>query len=84
MSSLFCKLHQMTAESLFSLSCLHCAADGQVYTWGKSQRGRLGREAEEPTYEPKMILFEGMQTVMSLSTSHGITLLLTRVTAAAS
>ena len=58
--------------------------DGQVYTWGKSQRGRLGREAEGPTHEPKMILFEGMQTVLSVSAGHGITLLLTRVTATSS
>lgn len=59
-------------------------ADGQVYTWGKNQRGRLGREAEEATHEPNMILFEGMQTVLSVAASHGITLLLTRITAATS
>jgi hypothetical protein len=54
-------------------------SDKEVYSWGKSSRGRLGR-SEENTTEPCKILFSGEEpfTVLDLSCSHGNTLLCTK------
>ena len=65
-----------TDECILSFPC----SDGQVYTWGKSQRGRLGREAEEPSHEPKPVIFDPL-SVVSLCSNHGLTFILTRRTA---
>jgi len=54
-------------------------SDKEVYSWGKSSRGRLGR-SEENTTEPCKILFSGEEpfTVLDLCCSHGNTLLCTK------
>ncbi|XP_032072097.1 serine/threonine-protein kinase Nek8 isoform X2 [Thamnophis elegans] len=51
-------------------------ADGEVYTWGKSARGRLGRKEEEPRSPHPVQLEEGPPSlVVSVSCCHGTTLL---------
>ena len=59
--------------------CLLFFSDKDVYSWGKSSRGRLGR-SEENTTEPCKILFSGEEpfTVLDLACSHGNTLLCTK------
>ncbi|XP_063151190.1 serine/threonine-protein kinase Nek8 isoform X3 [Candoia aspera] len=56
----------------------HSAAitDGEVYTWGKSARGRLGRKEEEARSPRPVQLEEGSPgLVVSVSCCHGSTLL---------
>lgn len=50
--------------------------DGEVYTWGKSARGRLGRKDEE-TWSPQPVHLEETHPylVTSVSCCHGNTLL---------
>ncbi|XP_063002477.1 serine/threonine-protein kinase Nek8 [Elgaria multicarinata webbii] len=51
-------------------------ADGEVYTWGKSARGRLGRKDEETRSPRPVLLDEGHPSlVASVSCCHGSTLL---------
>ncbi|XP_025029589.1 serine/threonine-protein kinase Nek8 isoform X2 [Python bivittatus] len=51
-------------------------ADGEVYTWGKSARGRLGRKEEETRSPRPVQLEEGSPSlVVSVSCCHGSTLL---------
>nr|XP_028563298.1 serine/threonine-protein kinase Nek8 isoform X2 [Podarcis muralis] len=51
-------------------------ADGEVYTWGKSARGRLGRKDEEPRSPRPVQLGETHASlVASVSCCHGSTLL---------
>ncbi|KAJ8306380.1 hypothetical protein KUTeg_016925 [Tegillarca granosa] len=52
---------------------------GDVYSWGNSSRGRLGRSDEE-TCIPQKVTFTGEEqfSVVSISCSHGNTLLATR------
>ena len=56
-------------------------ADGEVFSWGKSARGRLGRE-DEDTRVPQAVRFAGAGvgpfTCVSLCSSHGTTLLVTK------
>lgn len=54
-----------------------CASpDGEVYTWGKSARGRLGRKEEETRSPRPVQLEEGPPSlVVSVSCCHGTTLL---------
>ena len=53
-------------------------ADGEVYTWGKGRRGRLGRGTEESSPVPGLVRFQNKEkmTVDSLAVSHGNTLLI--------
>ncbi|XP_058020266.1 serine/threonine-protein kinase Nek8 isoform X3 [Ahaetulla prasina] len=56
---------------------LAVGADGQVYSWGKSARGRLGRKEEE-TRSPRPVQLEeggAPSLVVSVSCCHGTTLL---------
>jgi NIMA (never in mitosis gene a)-related kinase len=69
-------------ENITKVSCgdaftVATSGDGQVYTWGKNQRGRLGREAEEPYHEPKPVIFDPI-AVLGLCSNHGLTMLVTR------
>ena len=50
---------------------------GELYSWGRGSRGRLGRETEEDSLEPRLIQFEHAQTVRDLDCSQGVSLLLT-------
>lgn len=54
-------------------------SEGEVYSFGNQSRGRLGRPEEDPT-EPGKVPFMGEDpfVVVSLSCSHGNTLLATR------
>ncbi|KAL7976078.1 hypothetical protein Chor_009756 [Crotalus horridus] len=55
---------------------LAVGADGEVYTWGKSARGRLGRKEEEARSPRPVQLEEGPPSlVVSVSCCHGTTLL---------
>uniref|UniRef100_A0A8C5RMK5 non-specific serine/threonine protein kinase n=1 Tax=Laticauda laticaudata TaxID=8630 RepID=A0A8C5RMK5_LATLA len=55
---------------------LAVGADGEVYTWGKSARGRLGRKEEEPRSPRPVQLEEAPPSlVVSVSCCHGTTLL---------
>ncbi|XP_034280413.1 serine/threonine-protein kinase Nek8 [Pantherophis guttatus] len=56
---------------------LAVGADGEVYTWGKSARGRLGRKEEETRSPRPVQLEEGgpPSLVVSVSCCHGTTLL---------
>lgn len=50
--------------------------DGQVWSWGKSARGRLGRETTENHIPaPVQLDYKDPYSVVSLSSSHGTTLL---------
>ena len=50
--------------------------DGQVWSWGKSARGRLGRETvENHIPAPVQLDYKDPYSVVSLSSSHGTTLL---------
>ncbi|KAK3585259.1 hypothetical protein CHS0354_006307 [Potamilus streckersoni] len=55
--------------------------DGEIFSWGKSARGRLGR-SDEDTMTPKKVIFQGEDvfTVVSISCSHGNTLVATKPT----
>ncbi|XP_065833929.1 serine/threonine-protein kinase Nek8-like isoform X2 [Oscarella lobularis] len=50
-------------------------SDGEVYTWGKGKRGRLGRALEEDCFEPTPVPFDARYAVESLCCSHGHTLM---------
>lgn len=54
-------------------------ADAEVFSFGKSARGRLGR-SDSDTMTPKRvnIVSDEVFTVVSISCSHGTTLLATR------
>ncbi|KAM3854789.1 serine/threonine-protein kinase Nek8 isoform 2-T2 [Vipera latastei] len=55
---------------------LAVGADGEVYTWGKSARGRLGRKEEETRTPRPVQLEEGPPSlVVSVSCCHGTSLL---------
>ncbi|XP_039221471.1 serine/threonine-protein kinase Nek8 isoform X4 [Crotalus tigris] len=55
---------------------LAVGADGEVYTWGKSARGRLGRKEKEARSPRPVQLEEGPPSlVVSVSCCHGTTLL---------
>ncbi len=52
--------------------------DGDVYTWGKGRRGRLGRGSEESSPVPGLVRFPNkeLMKVESLAVSHGNTLII--------
>ncbi|XP_065070111.1 serine/threonine-protein kinase Nek8-like [Rhopilema esculentum] len=52
--------------------------DGEVYTWGKGRRGRLGRGSEESSPVPGLVRFQNKESmkIHSLAVSHGNTLLI--------
>lgn len=52
---------------------------GEIFSWGKSARGRLGRTDEEPGI-PKKVILTGEEpfSIVSLSCSHGNTLIAIR------
>ena len=54
----------------------HAHTDGEVWCWGKGNRGRLGRELEEDSADPQPVAFEHRQIVQSLACSHAVTMLL--------
>ncbi|XP_070591605.1 serine/threonine-protein kinase Nek8 isoform X6 [Erythrolamprus reginae] len=55
---------------------LAVGAEGEVYTWGKSARGRLGRKEEESRSPRPVQLADGPPSlVVSVSCCHGTTLL---------
>lgn len=51
--------------------------EGEVYTWGKGRRGRLGRGTEESSPVPGLVRFSNKEPMKidSLAVSHGNTLL---------
>ena len=51
--------------------------DGEVYSWGRGRRGRLGRGSEEDSPVPGLVRFPHKDSLVvnSLSISHGNTLL---------
>ena len=53
--------------------------DGEVFSFGKSARGRLGR-SDDDTMTPKRVNFQSDEVfeVVSISCSHGNTLVATR------
>ena len=53
--------------------------DGEVFSFGKSARGRLGR-SDDDTMTPKHVSFQSEEVfeVVSISCSHGNTLVATR------
>ncbi len=54
-------------------------AEGSVWSWGKSEKGRLGRlEGENFTPGPVQLGDTGPYTIESLSSSHATTLLAIR------
>ncbi|KAL5016244.1 hypothetical protein ScPMuIL_005833 [Solemya velum] len=55
------------------------AGEGDLFSWGKDSRGRLGRSVEDSTV-PKPVIFldEEPFSVVSISCSHGNTLVATR------
>lgn len=59
-----------------TLSAAVLFLDGEVYTWGKSARGRLGRK-EEATQSPRPVQLDEPHPylVTSVSCCHGNTLL---------
>ena len=60
---------------LFSFSC----SDNEVFTWGKSSRGRLGRSDEDSNLpRPVALPRDEPFTVTSLHSSHGSTLISTK------
>ncbi|XP_064624629.1 serine/threonine-protein kinase Nek8-like [Lineus longissimus] len=78
------KVAPLESEALSTVACgdtftVGVTTDGKVYTWGKNSRGRLGRLDDE-TSVPKVVKFPGneMLNVVSLSCSHGNTLLSTK------
>ncbi|KAK6178679.1 hypothetical protein SNE40_011206 [Patella caerulea] len=71
-----CKINTIACGDTFTVAALE---DGDVYTWGKGSRGRLGRP-EEQSNIPKKLTFSGEDPffVVSISCSHGNTLLATK------
>ena len=59
--------------------CSFFFSDGEVFSFGKSARGRLGR-SDEDTMTPKRVSFptDEVFEVVSISCSHGNTLVATR------
>ncbi len=54
-------------------------SDGSVWSWGKSEKGRLGRlEGENYIPDPVQLGDTGPYTIESLSSSHATTLLAIR------
>lgn len=63
-------------ESGYHFFLLLFSADGQVYTWGKGARGRLGRKEEEcGTPKPVQLDESCSMAVTSVACCHGNTLL---------
>lgn len=62
-----------------SLYFIFIVLDGEVFSFGKSARGRLGR-SDQDTMTPKRvnIVSDELFAVVSISSSHGTTLLATR------
>ena len=58
---------------------LFFSSDGEVFSFGKSARGRLGR-SDEDTMTPKRVNFQTDEVfeIVSISSSHGNTLVATR------
>ena len=59
------------------LGCL--LTDGEIFSWGKSARGRLGRP-DEDTGIPKQVQVQADDqfSIVSISCSHGNTLIATK------
>ncbi|XP_067677206.1 serine/threonine-protein kinase Nek8-like isoform X1 [Haliotis asinina] len=71
-----CNIRQVACGDTFTVAV---SEDGEVFSWGKSSRGRLGRVDEE-TNVPRQVIFPGEDvfSVVSISCSHGNTVIATR------
>ncbi|XP_071848979.1 serine/threonine-protein kinase Nek8-like [Apostichopus japonicus] len=68
------KLTQVSCGDMFTVAVTE---DGEVFSWGKNSRGRLGRKTEEDSHDPQPVSLPQDHPfgVISLSCSHGNTLL---------
>ncbi|ESO92636.1 hypothetical protein LOTGIDRAFT_120493 [Lottia gigantea] len=70
------KIHTLACGDTFTVAALQ---DGEVYTWGKGSRGRLGRPDQQSNLPMKVnITGEEPFQVVCISCSHGNTLLATK------
>lgn len=69
------RVTKMLFSQIVNVLLLH-SAEGEVYTWGKGARGRLGRK-EEDSGIPKTVQLDESHpfTVTSVACCHGNTLL---------
>lgn len=65
-------------KSVTILVSMDTCAGGELYSWGRGSRGRLGRETEEDSFEPRPVPFEHSQSVHDVDCSQGVCVLLTR------
>ncbi|XP_035826052.1 serine/threonine-protein kinase Nek8 isoform X2 [Aplysia californica] len=73
------KHHSIAMLSCGDIFTVAVSTDNEVFTWGKSSRGRLGRP-DEDSHLPKVVALPKDEpfTVNSLSSSHGSTLIATK------
>ncbi|XP_038075513.1 serine/threonine-protein kinase Nek8-like [Patiria miniata] len=70
---------QITAVACGDMFTVALGSDGQVFSWGKSSRGRLGRQEDHSGIPQKVELNEEEPfTITSISCNHGNTLLATK------
>ncbi|KAK7468188.1 hypothetical protein BaRGS_00036601 [Batillaria attramentaria] len=71
-----CKITAVACGDTFTVSV---SDGGEIYSWGKSARGRLGRADDESSVPKKVVLSgEDPYSIVSLSCSHGNTLVAIR------
>ena len=72
-------MSDLVKNHIVCFSTFFMSTDGEVFSFGKSARGRLGR-SDEDTMTPKRVNFQTDEVfeVVSISCSHGNTLVATR------